>query len=77
MSLQKEKDLAPQKKNLKHKRESEASVVKTPSLAKFPSGLKSRSPIKASQSRASQIRAVSLAGLTICTAALVPQPNRW
>jgi hypothetical protein len=30
MSLQKEKGLAPQKKNLKPKRESEAPVVKTP-----------------------------------------------
>jgi hypothetical protein len=40
MSLQKEKDLAPQKKNLKHKRESEASGIKTPNVLKTFVGTK-------------------------------------
>jgi len=40
MSLQKEKGLAPQKKNLKLKRESEASGAKAPLLLSLMSELK-------------------------------------
>ena len=42
MSLQKEKDLAPQKKNLKHKRESEASGPKAGVHSKLIVGPKGR-----------------------------------
>jgi len=44
MSLQKEKGLSPQKKNLKPKRESEASGLKALVITSCASGLKPRPP---------------------------------